>query len=144
MSRRIYLASSWRNSFQPQLVRHLRLWGHQVYDFRNPSPDADGFSWRQATDKPVSEWSADETRKILLSNPRCAQGYMADSRAMEWADTCVLRAPCGRSAHMELGRMKGAGKFCIYYMADGEEPELMSLMADAYVIDDNELRGVLT
>lgn len=141
---RIYLASSWRNQYQPQLVADLRAWGHQVYDFRNPSESMQGFSWRQATDKPASEWSADETRQILLHNPRCAQGYMADTRAMEWADTCVMRAPCGRSAHLELGRMKGERKFCVYYMADGEEPELMSLMADAYVINDAELQAVLS
>jgi hypothetical protein len=141
---RIYLASSWRNAYQPQLVADLRSWGHEVYDFRNPQPGMEGFSWRQASDKPATEWSAAETREILLNNPRCAQGYMMDTRAMEWADTCVMRAPCGRSAHMELGRMKGDGKFCIYYMADGEEPELMSLMADAYVINDAELKAVLS
>jgi hypothetical protein len=143
VNRRIYLASSWRNAYQPQLVATLRAWGHEVYDFRNPWPGQQDFAWRQASDKPASTWSAAETREILLTHPRCAQGYMADSRAMEWADTCILRAPCGRSAHMELGRMKGAGKFCIYYMEDGQEPELMSLMADAHVISDEELYAVL-
>ena len=34
MSRRIYLASSWRNPAQPAFVKHLREAGHEVYDFR--------------------------------------------------------------------------------------------------------------
>jgi hypothetical protein len=37
MQQKIYLASSWRNERQPELVRILREAGHEVYDFRNPA-----------------------------------------------------------------------------------------------------------
>ena len=33
---RIYVASSWRNKYQPEVVAALRKAGHGVYDFRNP------------------------------------------------------------------------------------------------------------
>ena len=33
---RIYVASSWRNVYYPEVVTRLREAGHEVYDFRNP------------------------------------------------------------------------------------------------------------
>lgn len=39
-TRRIYVASSWRCVEQPRIVALLRGAGHEVYDFRNPSPPA--------------------------------------------------------------------------------------------------------
>ena len=45
VSRKIYLASSWRNRHQPAAVRILRRAGHEVYDFRHPKPGDSGFSW---------------------------------------------------------------------------------------------------
>jgi hypothetical protein len=34
---RIYVASSWKNNIQPEVVHELRKLGHDVYDFKNPS-----------------------------------------------------------------------------------------------------------
>ena len=31
-----YVASSWRNPFQQEVVNILRDLGHEVYDFKNP------------------------------------------------------------------------------------------------------------
>ena len=36
MKRKIYVASSWRNEYYPEVVAKLREAGHDVYDFRNP------------------------------------------------------------------------------------------------------------
>jgi hypothetical protein len=33
---KIYVASSWRCQFQPDVVKKLRALGHEVYDFRGP------------------------------------------------------------------------------------------------------------
>lgn len=33
---RIYVASSWRNVYYPEVVRRQREYVHEVYDFRNP------------------------------------------------------------------------------------------------------------
>ena len=39
---RIYVASSWRNKYQPEVVTALRKAGHEVYDFRNPKDNPGG------------------------------------------------------------------------------------------------------
>lgn len=40
---KIYVASSWRNAYQPQVVDALRKEGNEVYDFRNPAEGDNGF-----------------------------------------------------------------------------------------------------
>lgn len=133
---RIYLASSWRNPHQPWMVDLLRQAGHQVYDFRNP-PHSTGFSWPQiGLELPCS---AEDYRTTLLTHPRAAQGFNADFAAMRWADTGLLVLPCGRSAHLELGWLAGAGKRTIILTQDGEEPELMALLADQICISPDEV-----
>ena len=42
---KIYVASSWRNKYQPEVVAALRAAGHEVYDFRNPENNPGGFHW---------------------------------------------------------------------------------------------------
>ncbi len=137
---RIYLASSWRNPHQPTAVKVLRSAGHQVYDFRNP-PHSTGFKWSDIG--LTVPCTAKDYRHALLTHPRAAQGFNADFSAMRWADTCVLLLPCGRSAHLELGWMAGAGKRTIIITHDGEEPELMALLADQICISLEELLDAL-
>lgn len=43
---KVYVASSWRNQHQPQVVSFLREQGHEVYDFRHPAGKT-GFQWSQ-------------------------------------------------------------------------------------------------
>lgn len=149
---RIYLASSWRNRDQSDAVRYLRDEGHSVYDFKSDLPIMAGgpvptaFAWSDL-DTNWQDWSPDEYRRILLNNQRAAHGFLGDSRGMEWADTCVLLMPCGRSAHIEAGYMKGRGKrliiFYPYNTRDQFEPELMYLFADHIAIGWNELMDAL-
>lgn len=138
---KIYLASSWRNQHQPVLVGALREYGHQVYDFRNPDPWFGGFQWAQVG-LPIGH-TAREYVHAITTHPIAARGYMSDLRAMEWADTCVLLLPCGRSAHLEGGWFAGRGKRLIIRTQDGEEPELMALMANHIVVNDTELMEIL-
>jgi len=151
MSRRIYLASSWRNEHQPALVGLLRMWGHQVYDFKSRThtpcggPVATAFSWSDVGPDWQS-WLPRDYRSNLMTSPRAARGYLGDFRGMEWADTCVLLLPCGRSAHIEAGFMKGRGKrLIIHFFSDAarEEPDLMYLMADHITIGPDELSEAL-
>lgn len=131
---RIYLASSWRNEQQPQMVKNLIAMGHQVYDFRNPPSGEKGFAWSDL-DPDYKTWNTDKYIRAIETHQRAAHGYVSDLRGMEWADTCVLLLPCGRSAHIEAGWMKGRGKRCIVYLPKNEpfEPELMYLLADQIV-----------
>lgn len=135
---KIYLASSWRNEQQPALVTTLRDAGHDVYDFRNP-PDGipNGFRWSDI-DPDWMNWTADQYR-AALNTPLAEQGFNSDFTGMKWADTGVLLLPCGRSAHLELGWMAGAGKRTIVVTRDGEEPELMAKLAGQVVGSWDEL-----
>ena len=125
---RIYVASSWRNAYQPDVVHLLRENGHAVYDFRNPPNGVQGFAWSEI-DPDWQSWSAEEYRRLLTTHPIAARGFVTDLRGMTWADTCVLVLPCGRSAHLEAGWFCGQGKRTIVLTRDGEEPELMALLA---------------
>lgn len=122
---KIYLASSWRNVYQPELITMLRSNGFEVYDFRNPQTGgpqgyrapAQGFSWRQVD----PGWGHSRENLLhryreMLKHPVAQEGFESDFNAMKWADTCVIALPSGRSAHMEVGWMAGAGKKMVVYM----------------------------
>jgi len=140
--RRIYLASSWRNTLQSTMVEFLRGLGHKVYDFKNPPNGVPGFQWN-AIGLDAQMCSAAEYVRAITTHPTAALGYQNDMRAMEWADTCVLLLPCGRSAHLEAGWFAGRGKRLIIMTQDGEEPELMALMANHIVWSMDALEEAL-
>jgi hypothetical protein len=135
MKNKIYVASSWRNTIQPEVVRALRAEGHDVYDFKNPRPGDVGFHWSEVgmksydrgtnSDVPVGEYLEGIRHPIALN------GFASDFDAMKWADACVLVLPCGRSAHLEAGWFIGAVR-PVAILLDGPlvTPELMYLMAD--------------
>lgn len=43
---KIYVASNWRNQYFPHVVKKLREYGHEVYDFRNPPHNHGAFMWK--------------------------------------------------------------------------------------------------
>lgn len=133
---RIYLASSWRNQQQPEVLAALRAAGHLVYDFKNP-PDRAGFGWSEI-DPAWKDWTAENYRKSL-AHPVAQAGFKSDFAAMHWADTCVLLLPCGRSAHLEAGWMAGKGKRVIVLTCDGQEPELMALLCSSVCVSIEEV-----
>ena len=133
---RIYVASSWRNNYYPEVVERLKAAGHYVYDFRNPPHGGNGFHWTDL-DKNAPNWTFEEYAKGL-SHPLAERQFAADLEALQQADTCVLVLPCGRSAHTEAGWMAGAGKRVIVYIPEMVEPELMYKLFDRVVgnLDD--------
>ena len=128
---KIYVASSWRNLYYPEVVKRLREAGHEVYDFRNPPHGGAGFHWTDV-DENCSSWSFSDY-KAGLGHPAAERQFASDLEALEWADTCVLVLPCGRSAHTEAGWMKGRGLRTIIYIPEMQEPELMYKLFDAVV-----------
>ncbi|MBX9876767.1 MAG: hypothetical protein K2X84_18055 [Beijerinckiaceae bacterium] len=138
MMARIYVASSWRNPHQPGVVAQLRAHGHEVYDFHHPFNGVPGFAWSEI-DPEWQAWSAKRYRELLTTHPIAARGFLSDLRGMQWADTCVLVLPCGRSAHLEAGWFCGQGKRTIILTRDGEEPELMALLATDICISMDEV-----
>jgi len=150
-ARKIYLASSWRNEQQQELLAQLRADGHEVYDFHNPKPGDVGFSWKQVSPdgedlRSGSVTAADlESYLIALDHPRAREGFQSDFDAMKWADTFVLLLPCGRSAHLEAGWAAGAGKEChVVLSTEKFEPELMYRCCQEVHIDAEQLRERLS
>lgn len=127
--RKIYVASSWRCPYQQPVVHLLRVAGHEVYDFRHPAEGQKGFAWSDL-DAAWQNWSPDLYVQAL-SDDIAEKGFALDWDAMEWADTCVLVLPCGRSAHIEAGYFVGAKKELYILIIDPCEPELMYKMATA-------------
>lgn len=119
---KIYVASSWRNERQPEIVKSLREAGHEVYDFREPAPGERGFHWSDI-DPAWKEWTPEQFRESL-QHPIATHGVGRDLAGMAWADAFLLLMPCGRSAHLELGWAIGQGKLTLILLSDGE-PELM-------------------
>ena len=133
----IYVASSWRNDYQPGVVAGLRSFGLEVYDFRYPKPGDEGFSWADiAAD--WRGWTTAEYRKAL-ENPIARDGFQTDLDALLRASKIVLVLPCGRSAHLEAGFACGQGKLVAAYCVERIEPELMYAMFSLITSDWDEL-----
>lgn len=135
-SKKIYVASSWRNDYQQHVVAALRGEGHQVYDFKNPKDGEHGFSW-SAIDPNWKSWTPEQFKKAL-QHPIARKGHQSDHDAMVWCDTCVLVLPCGSSAHLEAGWCAGRGKNVLVYAPALREPELMyHSLTDSFEDRDN-------
>lgn len=141
-AKRIYVASSWRNVHQPEVVTELRKAGHLVYDFRNP-PGSSDFSWREVD----PNWQNWDFKSYVegLDHPIAQQGFESDMTALSSCDACILVLPCGRSAHLELGWAVGASKHTAIYHPPGisVEPELMAKMVDLQAQDMRTLKSWL-
>ena len=134
---RIYVASSWRNQYFPEVVTRLREVGHEVYDFRNPPHGGAGFHWTDV-DPDAPNWTYAQYAEGL-HHPLAERQFQVDIDALTWADICVLVLPCGRSAHTEAGWMAGAGKRVLAYIPEMVEPELMYKLFDAVAGSLDEL-----
>ena len=131
---RIYVASSWRNEYQPEVVERLREAGHSVYDFKSHAD----FHWSDID----ADWEAWDGQAFINALDHCLPrwSFQSDFEAMEWADVFVLSLPCGRSAHLEAGWAIGQGKpTAILMWGDPFEPELMYKMASLVTTDIDEL-----
>ena len=135
---KIYVASSWRNQYYPEVVAKLREAGHEVYDFRNPPHGGNGFRWTDI-DENATNWTFEQYAEGL-HHPKAKRQFAADLDALNWADTCVLVLPSGKSAHTEAGWMAGAGKRVIAFIPEFTEPELMYCLFDLVT---NDIKDIL-
>ena len=125
---KIYVASSWKNTFYTQVVERLRAQGYDVYDFR-----ADGVGWREIDEN----WRLWTPTQLLDAHqhPRARRHYEQDLNALTGADAVVAILPFGLSAGMELGYAIGTGKHTVVYAPAIREADLMLKMADAVTTD---------
>ncbi len=139
---KIYVASSWRCTAQSGVVIALREAGHEVYDFRNPAEDDQGFHWSEI-DPQWEDWTPAAYCSALW-HPIADKGFDFDFDAMRWADACVLVLPCGRSAHLEAGWFAGQDKPLHILISEKCEPELMYKMATSVCLSLEELIARMT
>lgn len=105
---KIYVASSWRNLYQPEVVRVLREAGNEVYDFRHPQAGNEGFHWSEI-DGGWQRWGFEAYREAL-SHSVAEAGFESDMNALRWCDAVIMVMPAGKSSHLELGWAAGRGK----------------------------------
>lgn len=136
---KIYVASSWRNECQQQVVKRLREAGHEVYDFKQPEGSKAGFHWSEI-DPNWQNWSTEQYVKAL-EHEYAKFGFNRDFKAMADSDACVLCLPCGKSAHLEAGWLKGSGRKVWAYIPPGcqIEPELMYGLLDGVTSDIEDI-----
>ncbi|WP_352422243.1 hypothetical protein [Proteiniphilum sp.] len=139
---KIYVASSWKNKYQEDVVSFLTDHTHEVYDFKNPPHGKGGFAWADI-DENWEEWSVNEYIDAL-KHPIASHGFNSDFDGMKWADVCVLVLPSGRSAHSEAGWMKGADKRVYVYQPIKQEPELMYRLYDGISASLNIINYMIT
>jgi hypothetical protein len=141
MKRKIYVASSWRIEYYPNVVEKLREVGHDVYDFRDPPSGDPGFSW-SCVGEDYMEWTPEQYRD-MLHHSKAERQFHNDIEAMEACDTCVLFLPCGRSAHTETGRFAGKGRTTVAYIPEKQESELMYKLFSDVCCSIHELVEIL-
>lgn len=136
---KVYVASSFRNTRQPEVVQVLRDHKYDVYDFRDSANGA--FHWSHI-DPGWQDWTPKRCRDAL-DHELAVKAFESDKTAMEAADVCVLVQPCGRSAHLEAGWFAAQPyKHLIILLADGD-PESMFKLADVICVSTMELLGAL-
>jgi len=134
---KVYVASSWRNQYQPEVVQAIKDAEIGVYDFRHPDENDGGFHWSQI-DPGWKDWTPELYRKNLR-HPIAQNGFDKDMKALDECDVVVLVLPCGRSAHLEFGYSVGQGKRGAIFISEPIEPELMYKMAKGIFTDLNSL-----
>lgn len=118
--KKIYVIGSLRNTVVPELATLLRKEGHYVFD-----------DWYAAGPTADDCWQAYEKAKGS-SYPEALAGHAArnvfnfDKRHLDASDIAILLMPAGKSGHLELGYMLGAGK--IGYVLFDKEPERWDVM----------------
>jgi hypothetical protein len=142
----IYVASSWCNNYHNAFIYHLQKLKFDVYDFRAPAPGEYGFTWDAAVNTD-SKLKGVPLFLETLCQPLSEKGFKLDFSAMMRAHICILLLPCGRSAHLEAGWMKGNGRKLIVYFPSKKmeefEPELMYKMADYLTCDFDKVIYIL-
>ena len=123
MKLKIYLASSWRNAEAVMiiyncLIRHK----FEVDCFCNQEGNRIGFNIAECLEKSGHN-IYDVDAISVLEHPAVASkfkiAYTEDKKWLDWANCVIMLMPCGRSAHLESGYMKGkGGLFYIYWLND--------------------------
>jgi nucleoside 2-deoxyribosyltransferase len=100
---KIYLIGSMRNPKIQSLAKALRRENYEVFD--------DWFSPGEQTDEQwqIYERKRGRSYKEALAGHHAKQVFEFDKKHLDSCDAAVLVLPAGRSAHLELGYLRGKG-----------------------------------
>lgn len=125
MSKKIYVASSWKNPYYEGIVAILTGAKFQVYDFKDPET---AFSWNQI--QPPA----------IYDHPLVKKAHEADKAALDACEILIIVLPSGKSSHWEAGYAKGQGKKVIIYAPETRhEAETVYLYADDIITNITDL-----
>ncbi len=136
--RSIYVIGSMRNPRVQEVAKLLREAGFEVFDdWISPGPEADD-KWQEY------ERARGRTYKEALAGYHARHVYELDKLHLDRCDAAVLVLPAGKSAHMELGYLRGRDK-PVYVLMDGEPEkyDIMYLLASGVCMSDEELLEAL-
>lgn len=118
--KKIYLIGSLRNPTVRHIAEKLRALGFEVFDdWHAAGHDADD-KWQEY------ETARGRTYKQALAGHFAKTAFNMDKTHLEASDIGVLVMPAGKSGHLELGYMLGAGKPA--FILFDKEPERFDLM----------------
>lgn len=121
---RIYLASSWRNEIPIKIYLEFfrKQKGFEVDCFCDQEGGRTGFNIAKCLEK-----SGHNIYKVdaitALDHPAVSEqfkiAFNEDKKWLDWCECLIMMMPCGKSAHLEAGYVKGQGKLLfIYWMND--------------------------
>jgi hypothetical protein len=96
---RIYVASSWKNEFQPGVVKRLRDLGHDVYDFRGGGDGWGGGGVAEAGGSAIGGWAGigPNWENWASDDVPASISMLRNALALRISDCYLLVSPCGRS-----------------------------------------------
>jgi hypothetical protein len=116
----VYLIGSLANPNIPFLGNKIRKLGYEVFDdWWSPGPLADSYLKHYAKIRGLNY-------KETLNTYAAKHIYDFDKGLIDKADIGIVMAPFGKSAHLELGYMIGAGK--LGYILFDKEPSKIDIM----------------
>lgn len=133
MALRVYVAGSFNNICTcREAGGHIRDMGVQVYVFCDE--DSHAYAWSMALREEIQIDTL--TPMTAVEHDIVYKIYRAHMDELMRADVVVIILPCGKSAHLEAGWVKGmGGKLLIYGEMHKGEFDAMYCMAD--LVTDN-------
>jgi hypothetical protein len=131
---KVYIVGSMRNPEIIGIGNRLRQAGFEAFD-----------QWISPGDKADDNWqeyckSRGWTYREALADYHAKHVFEFDKFHLDSSDVGVLVMPAGKSAHLELGYLRGCGKPA-YILMDGEPPryDVMTLLATKVIFSEAEL-----
>ncbi|NWL89586.1 hypothetical protein DMN77_18725 [Paenibacillus sp. 79R4] len=136
LTRKIYLASSWKNADKVKYIKGLLVSsGFEVDAFCDPDDGRFVFSFDLLPDV------ENKDARTVLKEPVVQRAFIEDKKWLDWADTVLLILPAGKSAHLEAGYAAGTGKRLVIYQEEfpAGEFDVMYGFADLVSSDLQEI-----